>query len=461
GAAAAAAAAAPLPLTLGFDDGGPLASPSTSVSDPWLSRATNDGAQIVRVTLPWSAVTPAVRPSGFRPADPASPGYSWSSVDSRVRSLSSRGVQVLLMVLGAPSWAEGRGRPRGAPPGAWRPDPKQLGLFAHAAALRYSGRYPDPQTPGKALPRVRYWEAWNEPNLPSFLSPQWTRSGRRYVASSPILYRRMLNAFYPAVKQVAPSNVVVAGGTAPFGDAIPGSSRMTPVLFWQQLMCLGGAALHAFACDPAHFDVLDHHPFDVGGPLQPALDPGDVSVPDMGKLTRLLDAAVRDRSILPRGPKAVWTTELGWASRPPEPLGVPLARQAHWLEQALYVLWHEGVSTVLWLEISDQTSTASPTSLEVGLYFRDGAPKPAVVAYRFPFLTTREGGAAGKRILAWGRAPATGELRIEVRSGGRWSVLRSVSVSRSQVFSVQVPLPGRATLRAQLGTLTSLTWDQS
>jgi hypothetical protein len=452
------AVAAPARLTLGFDADGPLLSPAASVVDPWLRRATSDGAQIVRLPILWSAVAPRVRPRGFRAADPGSPGYNWSSVDGTVRSLSSAGSQVLLFVFGAPRWAEGPGQPPGTTPGSWRPDPRQLGLFARAAALRYSGRYHDPALPGKALPRVRYWEAWNEPNLSIFLSPQWTRSSGGYAPASPILYRRMLNAFYASVKHVNRTDVVIAGGTAPFGDP-PGGARMPPVSFWQQLLCLQGAALQGVACDRAHFDVVDHHPYDIAGPLVPALDPGDVSIPDMGKLTRLLRAAVSAHTILPSGPKAVWATEIGWTSRPPDPLGVPLMQQAHWLEEALHVLWTEGVSTVLWIQLSDQTSRITPAALEDGVYFANGRPKPAATAFRFPFVTTREGGTA--RILAWGRAPVAGKLLIEARAGGRWTVVRRASVRRLQVFSLTIDSPGRATLRAKIGTRSSLTWDQS
>jgi hypothetical protein len=134
-------------------------------------------------------------------------------------------------------------------------------------------------------------------------------------------------------------------------------------------------------------------------------------------------------------------------------------RQARWLEQALYVLWSEGVSTVLWLQISDQTTRITPTALEVGLYFADGRAKPAATAYRFPFVTTREGRSA--RILAWGRAPAAGRVLIEARTATRWTVVGRVVVRPFQVFSLPLRSPGRATLRAQIGTLASLPWDQS
>jgi hypothetical protein len=93
------------------------------------------------------------------------------------------------------------------------------------------------------------------------------------------------------------------------------------------------------------------------------------------------------------------------------------------------------------------------------VYFANGRPKPAATAFRFPFVTTREGGTA--RILAWGRAPVAGKLLIEARAGGRWTVVRRASVRRLQVFSLTIDSPGRATLRAKIGTRSSLTWDQS
>ena len=50
--------------------------------------------------------------------------------------------------------------------------------------------------PGAFLPRVRYWQPWNEPNLSYYLAPQWTRAGGRWVAASPVIYRGLLNAVY-------------------------------------------------------------------------------------------------------------------------------------------------------------------------------------------------------------------------------------------------------------------------
>ncbi len=98
--------------------------------------------------------------------------------------LSSHGLQVLLNITFAPTWAEGAGRPASARPGTWRPDPAQFASFATAAARRYDGHFPDPLQPGAILPRVRYWQAWNEPNLVLLPGPpvdaqrQWLGAGK-------------------------------------------------------------------------------------------------------------------------------------------------------------------------------------------------------------------------------------------------------------------------------------------
>jgi hypothetical protein len=304
---------------------------------------------------------------------------------------------------------------------------------------------------------VADWEAWNEPNLSEYLTPQWTKRGGAYIAQSPAIYRNLLNAFYAAVKGVSKRNVVLAGATAPFGDPKPNlqytTARIPPVTFVQDMLCLGGSPCGS----RPHFDVLDHHPFSIGAPLQRAFNPGDVSVADMGKLSRLLSAARRAGKVAPSGPKQLWATELIWVTKPPNPHGVPLQREARWLEQGLYVLWSEGVSAVFWVEIVDDPPP--PTKgLDGGLYFHGGRPKPAAQAFRFPFVTTRQ---STSTIRAWGRAPTQGTVSIERRSTHGWATLRQIKVSRHAVFVESLPLAGAAVLRAREGSLTSLTWSQS
>jgi hypothetical protein len=454
---ASASAARAQGLTLGFDNDPVLTSGGLASQSEWIGRAVAEGAGIVRISLGWSSVAPVTPPPGFSPADPSSPGYQWAATDAAVRELSSQGLEVLLNITSAPAWAEGPHRPANAQAGTWRPSPAQFASFATAAAVRYGGHFPDPLHPGSFLPRVRFWQPWNEPNLDGYLAPQWTRRGLGWAAASPGIYRGLLNSFYAAVKAVSPSNFVVEAGTAPYGDP-PGGHRMPPVQFDRDLFCLNPLLAPTSCPNPPHLDALDHHPYGIEGPLWHALNPDDAAVPDLYKITRVLHAAERVGHVLPRGPKALWATEISWDTRPPDRHGVPIATQARWLEQAFYVLWRQGVDTVIWLQVVD--SPPIPTyasSYQAGLYYRDGKPKPDAEAYRFPFVTQR---VKGSRVQAWGRAPQRGSVAIEVQSGQHWQVVRRLPVDDHQVFVTTLTLPGRAVLRAQLGTETSLTWTQ-
>jgi hypothetical protein len=152
-------------------------------------------------------------------------------------------------------------------------------------------------------------------------------------------------------------------------------------------------------------------------------------------------------------------TEISWDSNPPDPSGVPILRQARWVEQTMYVLWSQGVSTILWLQIIDAPPIPSyGTTGQRGMYFLNGQPKPAAQALRFPFVTRRRNRHA---IQVWGRAPQGGSLRIEVRRGGRWRTARRLKVAQHQVFLAALPIRGEAVLRAQMYAQTSLNWTQS
>lgn len=446
-------------LTLGFSGGADpfLATGDSTVDAPWIARAVSEGAKVIRVDVHWASIAPATRPAGFADSNPASRGYNWTRLDAAVRELSQAGLEPLLDVWSAPTWAEGPGIPRGFTPGAWRPSAPAFGAFASAIATRYSGAFPDPLRPGACLPRVALWEAWNEPNLSIYLGPQWLRTVSGWQAQSPVLYRNLANAFYAAVKAVNRSNLVLGGGTAPYGDA-PGGQRMQPVTFVRAEFCLN-ADLRPLPCrSPIHINVLDHHPYGIGGPLWHALNADDVAVPDLYKLTAILRAAERARTVLPAGRRQVWVTEESWSTKPPNPHAVPIMTAARWLEQSFYVLWRQGVRTILWWQIADSPPIPNyADTYQAGVYFLDGHPKPGAVAFRFPFVTMR---LDPGHVLAWGRAPARGVALLEVAGPHGWRVLDRLSVQPGGVFEARLALAGHADLRVQLGHETSLVWIQ-
>ena len=122
------------------------------------------------------------------------------------------------------------------------------------------------------------------------------------------------------------------------------------------------------------------------------------------------------------------------------------------------MLWRQGVDTVLWLQIVDAPPIPSyGATYQAGLYYLDGAAKPAAQAFRFHFVTQRLNSA---QIGAWGRAPAAGNVAIERLRGRRWVLVRRLTVRAGQVFTANLAVRGRAILRAQGGGQTSLVWTQ-
>jgi hypothetical protein len=420
----------------------------------WYERADALGAGVVRLTGRWSEIAPAARASLRDARDPAEPAYRWQPLDSAVRGAAAHGLRVLLTVSAAPAWALGRGKPSGTPSGTWRPDPSAFADFMQAAARRYGGAFSDPERPGAVLPRIRYWQPWNEPNLPTFLTPQWTGSRLHTRPASPGWYRRMLNAAYERVKAVHADNRVIAAGTAPYGDPQPAANRMTPVRFMRELLCLRGDSLKRTHCaDPARFDAIDHHIYATGSPAQHALLPENVAIPDLGRLTRIVRTARSERTVRPAGAKGVWVTELSWDSRPPDPDGVPESRRASWLQDALHSLWRQGASTICWFLLRDQPSTPSyDRTYQSGLFLRDGRAKRSAAAFRFPLVLRR----SGRRARVWGRSPVPGPVTIERRRGDRWSAIARLRLTSGAVFEGRVAAPKGAVLRARAGTASSL-----
>ncbi len=445
--APAAAASGPAVFQKGFVD-----ESLGDISQNWGLKAERLGAGWTRLSVLWALVAPKSPHPGFHASSPADPQYYFAVLDAYVKAATAHHQRVILTAFDAPGWAEQR-PPRSAVPGTWNPRASAFGAFAHALAARYSGRFQDPADPRRNLPRVNYFQAWNEPNLFYSLSPQWVRTRRHsWQPASPSIYRGLLNAFYGGVKAAQPHARVLAAGTAPYGDP-PGGRRIPPVLFLRELLCLHGNGLRPERCPhPAHADVFDHHPYALTPTRSASANPLDVSVPNLGRLQRIIRRAGRLRRLLPRGSKPLWATEIGWDSNPPDPSPTTLQAQARFVSLSFYELWRQGVGLALWPLLRDPT-TPSQHIPAFGVLFASGLPKPSMAAFRFPFTVL----AAPRRSVAiWGIAPGSGRVSIQLRTGRSWRTIATVHArAAGGVFYVHRRLKRRAALRAVSGKIAS------
>jgi hypothetical protein len=434
-----------------------------TVRDRWFDATVEANASLVRIDADWGSVVGDQPPAN--PRDPSDPAYSFFELDRAVRAAQQRGLQVMFTVDLAPAWAEGADRPptSEARPGTWRPDSAAYGDFAHALATRYSGTFPDPIGSGQALPRVRHYEVWSEANETTFLAPQWDQGG----PASPALYRQLLNSLYAGVKAVHADNLVIGPGLAPYGDP-PGGSRMRPLVFLRELFCLKGrrhptSKKQCSKAEIPRLDIFSHHPINLfGAPPDHAGHPDDATSGDLDRIKRILRAAEKARNVKPRGRHPLWVTESFWYSNPPTEaaFAVPLPVQARYLAQAYYLWWSAGAQAVVNFLVRDVSNdggdTFGPQTFGTGIFFQDGTPKPAFDAFRFPFVADRQ---RKNKVLAWGKAPSTGELEIQLQQPDGWQTVKQLSVNDGAVFTASLRIPGAATLRAVVGSDASVPWN--
>ena len=429
-AASAAGAAAAHPLVTGISD-----PETTDIAKPLVyNRIHGAGARFVRLTFLWQNIAPATEP--IQPWDPTDPGdfnYDWSLPDREVRQAVAAGLTPLVQVYSAPSWAQ-RCHVETVANAPCDPDPRATADFAQALARRYSGSF-------RGLPKARYFELFNEPNLPIYFNPQY-RSGKPV---SPELYRTLLNAFSAAVKAVDRKNLVVGPDMAPLG----GPNAIPPMDFMRRMLCMTGRGNphpSPGCSDRTRFDVAAVNPYTSGGPTHHANDPDDVSLGDLPEIRRLLGAAERSGHIRSAvHPIPLWITEFSWDSSPPDPGGLPWWLHARWAAEAIYRAWKAGVSAFFWNKLRDQNPGYGPGNFaQGGLYLLGPSlakdrPKRVLRAFRFPFVAF----STGSGIRVWGRTPYSrgGRVVIAAREGDRWRKIEVLRADRFGIFGRVIQTP--------------------
>jgi len=347
------------PFSVGiYDDGMTLGNP-----DKGFPILHNLRAQIVRITLWWGGPIGVVgKKRPIKATDPADPAYNWSVYDRAVKDAAKYKIKVLFSIVGTPSWANGGKGQRIAPT-----KPIDLQNFATAAARRYSGTFKDAD--GNVLPAVHLWLAWNEPNNPVFLAPQYKKVHGHYIALSAYNYVRICNAIYGGVHAVQHGAAKVAcGATDPRGNNQPTSGRasISPLAFLRLVKSFG----------LRRFDAWAHHPYASRPSETPTSKPNAKTVVILGNIGDLVNELTRLY-----GRKPLWITEYGYQTRPPDrTFGVAWKTQAKYLAQAFAIARkNPRIQMMIWFLVKDESQLAGWQS---GFFTTRGQRKPSYYAFR-------------------------------------------------------------------------------
>jgi hypothetical protein len=308
----------------------------------------NLGVSIYETDLKWDAVAPT-RPQN--PRDPNDPAYRWPpDVTSAMQQASSYHMRTLLLVIGAPAWANG-GHPSNYPP----TNPQDLADFMTAAARHYS--------------TVHLWMVWGEPDRQVNFAidkkvAYYQRKLTAAQAQAPHLYAQMLDASYGALKAVSKSNMVIGGNTTTTGDI--------QTKHWVDYLRLPNGK-------PPRMDMYGHNPFSSRVPKlsNRQLPYGYYDFSDLGRLSQLVN-----RELARRGHNIrLFLSEFAIPTAPDNefPFYVSRATQARWTAAAWRIVRSSPfIYSLGWVEPFDDT----PSGNRKGLLTAQGTPKPAYYAFK-------------------------------------------------------------------------------
>ena len=480
---------------------------------PTLQQIRDLGGRVVRVSVQWNIVAPLKRPAVFNQADPASyPG--WGIYDEIVEDALKDGIVVDFSLGGpAPLWAIGGGQPAPGGKGGWEPSAADFKQFVQAVGMRYSGTY-DP-TLGRSvandpndLPRVSFWELWNEPNYGGDLAPQANRNST--VLLAPAMYRSLLDAGWSALgttghghDTIVIGNLDARGASGPPSknapQGYPGYFDATkPLQFARALYCVGssykelrGGAAAAMGCPtsaagsrrfraahPGMFQASGFatHPYPVNLPPNRAssTDPDYTEFSGLNRFAGVLDRLQRIYGSGKRFP--IYNNEYGYITNPPNASLTPLnpngqfvspATAAYYINWAEYLSWRNPriASTMQYLLYDPNPNPRLEP--EYGgfasglIFYNSGARKPGYDAYRLPLLLPNTIAQSPRQSLeVWGcvrpahyarldtQAPQQVQIQFQRGSRGGFTTLRTLTVNTVRgYFDLHMRFPASGSVR--------------
>ena len=323
-----------------------------------VQEALDTGAKTVRIFTLWKDFEPHSK--GEYPSSDVNQVNLQNTYDHAIQQLNAAGAKPLFVVTEAPAWANGSSDVNVPPV-----NPQDFADFLKRFAAH-----------NKGVGKVAGYEVWNEPDENIFWHP----------GPDPVKYTAMLKAVYAGVKQGDPAATVVAG-------PMTGNDYA-----WLENLYTAGAQ--------GSFDVVAVHTDTA------CLDRGpDEFYREDGKLARFTFLGYRSvhdtMAAHGDGDKPIWMSELGWSATNggpsscqrgmwagKKPSGVSDANQAAFLTKAYSCLANDPyVAQALWFTMRDTTTESVDELNHYGLLRTDGAPKPALAAFRS--VVAAGGGTAG------------------------------------------------------------------
>lgn len=299
-----------------------------------LSIMADAGIGWVRVNWAWKDLQPDDGP------------FDFAHLDDVARIAAEHHIQLLPILTAVPAWSstapEQLKAERGSlsPVDRYRPAKIADWLnYVRTAIQHYDSLYDSLR-----VPRIKYWEVWNEPNIPDFWPP--SPDAAEYLA--------MLRATYQAIKAVNPEAQVVLGGLANGGLNSDGSSYL------KNLYDLGGGSFF----DVVSIHVYSHPRYGVG-PVEKSVNAVRAEMDAHG-----------DKN------KPLWLTEIGWSDAP-DAWGAPTVDQnevASFLK-AVYAS-PMPADVIFWYNFRNIFANSPDAEHNFGLVNADFSAKPAFTAFK-------------------------------------------------------------------------------
>jgi hypothetical protein len=439
-----------------------LTQSGTAVQQQTLNELDSLGVDTIRALALWNRFAPSARsthrPAGFDGADPAA--YDFSILRSLIDGARARGMTVILTpTTPAPAWASGCSGTI-ATRESCRPSPTEFGRFVHAL--------------GAAFPAQRRWAIMNEPNVYTWLQPQYVRRSGRLVPEAARLFRGLVTSAMSALRATghgAGRDLVIVGETAPAGvsTVTPIARRSTATAtFLRGFLCLSASNRRLTGADARNLGCsgtfprmtfangIATHPYGRGGSQSPLIRArsDEITLSSLSRLSAIAAAARRYGRV--SHSLGLWLTEHGFQTNPPDNrLGVSLSTQAAWINLSEYLAYKSpGVRGLAQYLLKDDRSI---DGFQTGLEYASGRVKPSYAAYRLPLWVAPLG---SKAVKVFGQARGAADnarerIAIQFRARGARS-FRTVTTATTRTRKGFIYV----TLRASSG-YWRLAWTPS